>query len=396
MLDENFYGKRPYIWWTGVVEDIEDPLKMGRLKIRIFGIHPKEKDLLPTESLPWSQAVHPLTGAKTASTPRFGDWVLGFFLDGEAAQMPVVTGVFSGIDQVQANVAGKEYVPPPSNYGFYDPRPKAKVDQGPRPRSNIEDRKRGEPAIQRRLAREIVSGTSVFSTNAKISRACDITGYVNAAAGVTKAMTGQIGQTIRKAINALLEVLGLDRTGVFSFIISELKRIQAIFKEIQRYIREAQYMLQMVNYALGLINDMVRFIATLPQQLASLLQACLSKMISDIGRAISNAISGAIPGEVGELLREVNNTVGQINSTMNSAGQLVQDARSTVTNVEITVNNVQNLPDALSTNSTAAVNSLTTTLSNQITQTVTDVKTQAVSTVYTMPPQNTDPQPAAG
>lgn len=393
MLDENFYGKRPYIWWTGVVEDIEDPLKMGRLRIRIFGIHPKEKDLLPTESLPWSQAVHPLTGAKTSSSPRFGDWVLGFFLDGEAAQMPVVTGVFSGIDQVQANVAGKEYTPPPNNDGFYDPRPKAKVEEGPKPRSNIEDRKKGEPAIQRRLAREILTGTSIISTNAKVSRACDISGYVNAAAGVTRAMTGQIGQAIRRALNALLEILGLDITGITSYIVSELKRIAAIFKQIQRYIQEAQYMLSMVNYALNLINQFINDIATLPQQLAALARNCLSKMISDITRAISGAIAGAVPGEIGQVLREVNNTVGQINSTLGSAAALVQQGQSTVSNITSTVQNISNLPNTLATNTGAAVDSLTSSITAQVSQTNNIVKGQVLGTVYSIPAQNSDPQP---
>ena len=33
MYNKNFAGRNGYIWWTGVVEDRKDPLKIGRAHV---------------------------------------------------------------------------------------------------------------------------------------------------------------------------------------------------------------------------------------------------------------------------------------------------------------------------------------------------------------------------
>lgn len=83
---------------VGVVEDIEDPALLGRLKVRIFQIHSDNKAELPTKDLPWSQVLLPVNNAHHFATPDFGDWVLCTFLDGNHAQMPIVIGVIPGIN----------------------------------------------------------------------------------------------------------------------------------------------------------------------------------------------------------------------------------------------------------------------------------------------------------
>ena len=48
MYDNNFLGKNNFIWFNGVVEDRNDPQKLGRLRVRCVGIHTDNKDDLPT------------------------------------------------------------------------------------------------------------------------------------------------------------------------------------------------------------------------------------------------------------------------------------------------------------------------------------------------------------
>ena len=48
MLDNNFLGRNGFIWFNGVVEDRQDPQKLGRLRVRCVGIHTDNKDDLPT------------------------------------------------------------------------------------------------------------------------------------------------------------------------------------------------------------------------------------------------------------------------------------------------------------------------------------------------------------
>jgi hypothetical protein len=97
-MNNNRYrlGKEGFFWWVGVVEDRKDPEKMGRLRVRCFGSHTEDKALIPTESLPWAQSVYSLNGSFTTHVPKEGDWVFGFFADGESAQHPIVLGVLMG------------------------------------------------------------------------------------------------------------------------------------------------------------------------------------------------------------------------------------------------------------------------------------------------------------
>jgi len=44
-------------WWQGVVEDRLDPEKIGRVKVRILGHHTEDKNVLPTEDLPFAQVL---------------------------------------------------------------------------------------------------------------------------------------------------------------------------------------------------------------------------------------------------------------------------------------------------------------------------------------------------
>ena len=117
MYDNNFLGKNNFIWFNGVVEDRQDPQKLGRLRVRCVGIHTDNKDDLPTSDLPWSQLIHPITSSGISglgSSPGFvveGTWVFGYFRDGYAMQEPMVIGTLPGKPVELADVSK----------GFYDP-----------------------------------------------------------------------------------------------------------------------------------------------------------------------------------------------------------------------------------------------------------------------------------
>lgn len=92
----NSFGFEKFVWWVGVIEDIVDPLTLGRCRIRIFGYH-SDKSKVPTKDLPWAHPIFPLNNSKSFSSPDVGEWVVGFFMDGEAGQQPVMFGVLPGI-----------------------------------------------------------------------------------------------------------------------------------------------------------------------------------------------------------------------------------------------------------------------------------------------------------
>lgn len=94
---ENFIGKDGFVWWMGIVEARNDPLGLGRCKVRIFGWHTNNTSELPTDDLPWALPMYPINNSKSFSAPRLGEWVVGFFMDVTSAQSPVMMGVIPGI-----------------------------------------------------------------------------------------------------------------------------------------------------------------------------------------------------------------------------------------------------------------------------------------------------------
>ena len=93
--------------YTGVVENRDDPLKLGRCQVRIVGLHTDDKTVLPTEELPWAFPMAPITSASmngigwTPVGPVPGTWVVIMFHD-EEEQMPVMIGTIGGIPQSKA------------------------------------------------------------------------------------------------------------------------------------------------------------------------------------------------------------------------------------------------------------------------------------------------------
>ena len=56
-------GKDGFVWFVGVVEDRNDPKKVGRVRVRCLGYHTKDKVKLPTDDLPWAHVMNPITSA---------------------------------------------------------------------------------------------------------------------------------------------------------------------------------------------------------------------------------------------------------------------------------------------------------------------------------------------
>ena len=102
------FGLEP-TFFTGTVEDRSDPLQMGRVRVRIHGYHTADKSLIPTEHLPWSIPIMPVTSAANSGVGEsptglmIGTLVLGFWLDGNDMQMPAILGT---INQLENGASG--------------------------------------------------------------------------------------------------------------------------------------------------------------------------------------------------------------------------------------------------------------------------------------------------
>ena len=109
IIKSNFIGRDGFRWWIGQVAPEEaqgDQLNQvgdawgNRVKVRIMGYHPQNTVELKDEDLPWAQVLlSPQAGSGKANRAKSlrlspGDSVVGFFLDGDDAQLPVIMGIF--------------------------------------------------------------------------------------------------------------------------------------------------------------------------------------------------------------------------------------------------------------------------------------------------------------
>lgn len=97
-------GPEGFFWWFGIVEDRDDPSKLGRVRVRVHNFH-GDKVKTPTADLQWASVIVSSTSAsykQTGISPNglmVGSTVFGFFADGNNGQMPVVLGSLHGIPE---------------------------------------------------------------------------------------------------------------------------------------------------------------------------------------------------------------------------------------------------------------------------------------------------------
>jgi hypothetical protein len=89
---EDFIGNT-FTWWIGRVVDRLDPESLGRVRVRCLGWHSDDNEAVPFDTLPWAHVIYEPSPTPKIDPPRIGDWVMGFFADGNEAQQPYVLGV---------------------------------------------------------------------------------------------------------------------------------------------------------------------------------------------------------------------------------------------------------------------------------------------------------------
>ena len=112
----NFMGRDGFQWFVGVVEDRQDPKKLGRVRVRCLGYHTENHGDLPTSDLPWAHPLNPITSATVSGVGQTplgvveGTWVVGFFQDGAEAQQPIIIGTLPGVPKnLPVKDAGKGF-----------------------------------------------------------------------------------------------------------------------------------------------------------------------------------------------------------------------------------------------------------------------------------------------
>jgi len=130
--EERFFSKvkkrkaPEFLLLRAVVEDNKDPLKIGRVRVRIFGIHSDKNEksgekfeVVKTSDLPWAEVMGDtgfglVGGIGLSSVLHQGTWVW-VMLENNDPNKPVVIGTIHGVNS--ESPVGKAS----SGKGFYDP-----------------------------------------------------------------------------------------------------------------------------------------------------------------------------------------------------------------------------------------------------------------------------------
>jgi len=248
LLKSNFIGRDGFRWWIGQIPPIEDMNGQvdgqgwgNRFKVRIIGYHPYSEAELPNEDLPWAQCLIPTTagsGAANVATGvqlQPGDVVLGFFLDGDNAQIPVILATFGRSRSVPSKTYQSPFLP---FTGYSSKVEKAKVtpnqtnelgeDSNPSPPSVTEEQ---AAAIAQRVGYQVFSenfaiGNQIpLANTVKNTRVDKIKSIVKNLLRKLRNLEGnveRIAQTIREAANKIVTLCNDLIGGMFNFLIEQL------------------------------------------------------------------------------------------------------------------------------------------------------------------------------
>ena len=248
LLKSNFIGRDGFRWWIGQIPPISDMSGQvdgkgwgNRFKVRIIGYHPYSEAELPNEDLPWAQCLIPTTagsGAANVTTGvqlQPGDTVLGFFLDGDNAQIPVILATFGRSFSVPSTTYQSPFVP---FTGYSDKIKPTKTTQN-QTNENREDSNPSPPSVTQEQAEAISQrvGYQVFSENSAIgnkvplantvknTRIDKIQSIVKNLLRKIKNLQGsieKIRQVIRQAADKIVTLCNDLIGGMFDFLIEKL------------------------------------------------------------------------------------------------------------------------------------------------------------------------------
>ena len=123
------------VFFIGIIEDVDDPQMLGRVRVRAMVWHSADRSVLPTDGLPWAHVMLPTSTASVAgigTTPHGllpGSVVLGIFVDGESAQTPMVLG----------SITGSYTEKPSKEWGFADPSGKYPPEESDDGQSTVDE-----------------------------------------------------------------------------------------------------------------------------------------------------------------------------------------------------------------------------------------------------------------
>ena len=135
VIKTNIVGRDGFVWWIGRVAAASawkkqnntlavDGKKQQRVKVRIIGYHPWEETEMPENDLPWAEVMQDAQvgsgqgGIGETMSLQGGETAVGFFLDGEEGQQPVVMGLLNRNQEAETSIGSDDQITPDKSGGF--------------------------------------------------------------------------------------------------------------------------------------------------------------------------------------------------------------------------------------------------------------------------------------
>lgn len=280
------FSVNDFVPFEGIVEGRKDPAMMGRVQVRIFGLHNEDK----TENLPWAQVLMPVTGYRTNVVPKEGEWVFGYFQDGKNRQHPVIMGVHPGIVPKPTTIT--QNIQAGNNFKVSPLILTNSPAGSPKPPSGIAGDVPGEPTNPR-IARGVMEQTMVDKMNNLLNVNCEFKLEVQKN-NKLKQYTKAIADKIREAIRWIVKTLGLtDVTGNYSWVINTLRTYARALNHIRtKILKPIEEFSKYVLSYITLVRQLIQWILSLPTKLLQMLQTCLNQLLKSIANVFSDMVSG--------------------------------------------------------------------------------------------------------
>ena len=366
----NFVGKDGFYWWIGEVEDIEDPMELGRCKVRVLGYYTNVRGGttadLPTEALPWATVLQHTCQAGNAGQGESsgqlqpGAIVMGFFMDGEDAQMPIVIGVlrvkkaenpekhtfvFTGkeIDSPVVNPALRRTSDTNSNENT-NVSNTAGTTQVNLPGSNITDPGSGGIGSPNNIGTQISgsSGNTMKGRNPE-----NPIPTANGVGGPWKSVEAKLSYLMEDLVDSSSTLVATEDSGNFIDIVSgkvvtmekltrKLKNFMgAIFTQIVSGIRQSTS--NLVNELGGFLSGLLgSLFGSVPFAAKNALQKAITSLLSGLC-----AIDGQIAGFINSPMATIEGLInGMLNGLLSKAEMLLQGVQAIIDSIVCNVENV--------------------------------------------------------
>ena len=312
LLKSNFVGRDGFIWWVGQVapEDAQGDQINGagwgnRRKVRIMGYHPNNTVELKDKDLPWAQVLLPVTAGSgkgnKASTISLspGDNVTGFFLDGDDAQLPVITGVFGNTLYGATDEYSSPFVPftgytsKVKNDGFYLAKNETNEENSQSQKSprHVSPKLAKQIGESERAVSRMVGETVVFGSASPTATISKITSEVDSMVNAVQDLKGGVG-AVKGKMNKLLSEKTDKIAGLASGIVGNMTN--GLYKG----------MAPSLNGGLNALYDKVfatTFVATKKRSIAKKAGAAAQAAMMLPVQAIQNFLPCAVGNVIGSI-----------------------------------------------------------------------------------------------